>query len=56
MDNAKKKAGPAESLSNSEKQANKRRTNVVRRQAEKKLIEHPEDLACMSHMKQAQYW
>ena len=31
-DQAKKKAGPADSLSNAEKQANKRRTSKVRRQ------------------------
>ena len=34
MDQAKKKAGTPASLSNSEKQANKRRTNKVRRQAD----------------------
>jgi hypothetical protein len=47
MDNAKKMAGPADSLSNAEKQANKRRTHKVRRQREQQLeriIEHPEDM------------
>ena len=33
MDNAKKKAGPVESLSRKEKKANKRRTQKVRRQS-----------------------
>lgn len=56
MDQAKKKAGPADSLSNAEKQANKRRTHKVRRQQEYREIgdmrvEHPEDLGQESHMR-----
>lgn len=37
-DQAKKKAGPADSLSRREKQANKRRTNVVRRQFDQSYL------------------
>ena len=38
MDNAKKKAGPVDSLSRKEEKANKRRTQKVRRQEEQNLL------------------
>lgn len=70
MDNAKKQAGPVDSLSAAEKQANKKRTNAIRRRysfdesylnpAGKKSalvrVEHPEDLASMAHMRQGENW
>lgn len=54
MDQAQKKAGSPDSLSHKEKKANKSRTQKVRRQSQR--VEHPEDLACMSHMVQAEHW
>jgi len=57
-DQAKKKAGPADSLSNAEKQANKRRTHKVRRQDTNRQmrVEHPDDLGQESHMRFNPYW
>lgn len=40
MDNAQKKAGPANSLSRTETQANKRRTHKVRRQFDQSYLDH----------------
>jgi len=39
MDKAKKKVGPAESLSHAETQANKRRTHVARRQFDQSYLD-----------------
>ena len=39
MDQAKKKAGPAHSLSRTETQANKRRTHKVRRQFDESYLD-----------------
>ena len=55
MDQAKKKAGPADSLSNAEKQANKRRTHKVRRQESHRVC-HPDDLGQEFHMRFNPYW
>ncbi len=61
MDQAQKQAGPADSLSNAEKQVNKRRTHKVRRQQAYREIgdmrvHHPEDLGQESHMRFNPYW
>lgn len=53
MEDAKKKTGPVDSLSRSEKKANKRRTNVVRRN---QRVEHPDDLGQESHMRYHDHW